>query len=53
MCALVGPQMKIEMHYLSHDALRAQNPGKFRVVISKLNSPLASPNYREGTEVIS
>ena len=28
--------MKIELRYLSYDALRAENPGKFRVVISKI-----------------
>jgi phenylacetate-CoA ligase len=50
---LMGSSMKIEMRYLSHDALRAQNPGKFRVVISKLNSPLGSLNDREGAETIS
>ena len=38
--ALVGSEMKIEVHYLSYDELQIQNPGKFRVVISRLGSLL-------------
>lgn len=38
--ALVGSEMKIEVHYLSYDELRIQNPGRFRVVISRSGSLL-------------
>jgi phenylacetate-CoA ligase len=53
MRALVGPQMKIEVRYLSYDALRAQNPGKFRVVMSRLQSPLTMAGDRDWKEAIS
>jgi phenylacetate-CoA ligase len=32
----VGPEMKVQLEYLSHDALRRDTPGKFRTIISRL-----------------
>jgi hypothetical protein len=32
----IGPDMKVELEYLSRDALRRDTPGKFRTIISRL-----------------
>jgi phenylacetate-coenzyme A ligase PaaK-like adenylate-forming protein len=47
---LTGSQMKIEFRYLSYDALRAENPGKFRAVISKIDSPFHAASDRQGSK---
>jgi phenylacetate-CoA ligase len=38
----VGRDMKVELEYLSRDALRRDTPGKFRTIISRLRKPSPS-----------
>jgi phenylacetate-CoA ligase len=36
----IGPEMKVQLEYLTHDALRRDTPGKFRTIISRIrNTP--------------